>query len=127
MKRIISGRSLGDLIKWYEGRTSSTHNGNSSYERTIDALQELSYRRRWPEAPIVEKQVAIEEEEDPLPILNERQILVLYVVGEGRFDLLDASKAANVKTIDQLVELGVLNDWRQLTDLGSNVLKEAKR
>ncbi len=121
-------------MQWYKDRTTKTVVGESTYEVTISALTALISRMGacseyyiTTDFLTLVDQPTFEVIEEPLsPKLNERQLLVLYVVGEGRFDLLDASKAANVKTIDQLVELGVLDDWRRMTDLGRAVLKGAK-
>ena len=123
MNSAISGYKLDETIQWFCSRTTSTHSGESPYELTISALEELKCRRRGGKPPFDPTLGDIVAAVEELPTLNERQMLMLYVASDNRSDLIDMGKAANAKTADQLVELGVMDSWLRVTDLGRKVLK----
>ena len=121
MNSAISVHNLRRIIGWFHGRTTSSGGGETTYDLTLLALQELEYRRR--EGKHIVCDLKSSPVEDELPELNERQMLMLYIASAKRRDLIDVGKAVNAETAEQLVELGVMDSWLRVTDLGRKVLK----
>lgn len=119
----LNRKRLEGLIRWYEGRTSKTANGGSTYELTLQALELLRRADSGVGHPRFDRvNLDSDEKEQPEPIkLTERQAQVLHMIN-GQRELVNPSTSGNVRIIDSLIELGALSAWRELTCEGKLAL-----
>lgn len=110
----MTARGARKMAGWFSNNTSYKRSGGTPYECAIEALNAYADRLDDGNDP------RVPDEAPKVPKLTERQAQTLYLIHRG--DLKMVNPRRNVKVIDQLIKLGTLDDWRNVTDLGAQAV-----